>query len=115
MKTLARTRSARHVRMMMALPVAALALTLAACAGGSQRPTTEEVSAGLHKIFEEQGQGDLFTDEDLTCMSEALVESDVSDQDLANLAEGKDVQTSTDSQKVVTEATAGAAQKCLTP
>lgn len=102
----------RTSRLLLALPVAAFAFSLAACSAPAERPSAPEVAAGWKKIADEAGQGDLYTDDLLNCLAEALVESDLSDQDLANIAEGKDVQTSTDAQAQLTKVVAEAAPKC---
>ena len=99
-------------RLLMALPVAALALSLAACGGAPERPTADEVAAGYQKIVEEAGQTDIYTDDLIQCLAEAMVDSEISDQDLANIAEGKDVQTSVESQELLTKVVTEAAPKC---
>ena len=107
-----RTRS----RLLLALPAAALALSLAACGGvgAAERPSAAKVADGLQQVLEDNGADGALTEPMLLCLSKAMVESDLSDQDLANIAEGKDVQTSTEAydlmQKVMTDAAPG----CIT-
>lgn len=84
--TASRTRA--PFRALMLLPIAGLALSLAAC-GGADRPSAQQVADGMDTIFEESGASDLFTDDQLLCIAEKLVDSDISDQDLANIADGR--------------------------
>lgn len=105
----------RTSRLLLALPIAAVAFSLAACSGGAERPTSAELSDGIKQIFEEGGIGDSFTDEQITCISDLLVESDLSDQDLANIADGKDVQTDQEAYTLMQEEMTTAATECLTP
>ena len=81
----------RTARLLMALPVAALAFSLAACSGPT-RPSVDEVAGGISQIYEEQGLGDQFTDDMATCFAEALVESDLSNETLSYIADGEDKQ-----------------------
>lgn len=93
----------RTTRILMALPLAAVAFSLAACSGGTaERPSTEQVSEGIAKIFEDSGQGGILTDDQLDCVAEYFLASEVSDADLANIAEGKDLQTSEEAKTLVT-------------
>lgn len=96
-------------RLLLVLPVTALAVSLAACAGGgtggsdgSARPSVDEISTGMSKILEDSGQGDLLTDEQVDCVAGELADSEISDQDLQNVADGKDIQTSEDAKQLVT-------------
>ncbi len=101
----------------MALPIAALALSLAACAGigASQRPTQEELADGMAKIWEQnEATAGQFTDEQNDCLAEALIESDVSDQDLTNLANGEDRQTSVEARDLVSKTIGDAVKTCVT-
>ena len=88
----------------MALSIAAVAVSLSACAGGasSERPSADKVSEGIAKIFEDSGQGGILTDDQLDCVAEYFVASEVSDNDLANIAEGKDLQSSEEAKTLVT-------------
>lgn len=101
-----------RTRLLATLPVAALVFSLAACAAPVERPSAEEVAVGWQEIIEEAGQADLYTDELVMCIAEALVESEVSDQDLANLAEGRDVQTSQEAANLLTEVATQASADC---
>ena len=101
-----------RTRLLLAVPAIVVAASLTACSGGAQRPSTDELSDGLSTIFEDAGQGDLFTDDQLDCVADEFLASDVSDQDLANLAEGKDLQTSEDAKTLVTETMTTAITTC---
>ncbi|HWS52260.1 MAG TPA: hypothetical protein VN241_14715 [Microbacterium sp.] len=108
----------RHprARLLTALPIAALALSLAACAGigGSQRPTQDELADGMAKIWEQnEATAGQFTDEQNDCLAEALLESEVSDQDLTNLANGEDKQTSVEARDLVSETIGEAVATCM--
>lgn len=104
----------RTSRLLLALPVVAVALSLAACSAPVERPSSDKVADGIQQIFEDGGLGDSFTEAQITCIADMLVDSDVSDQDLANIADGKDVQTSAEAAKLVEEEMTVAAQECLT-
>lgn len=104
-----------RTRLLLALPVAAVAFSLAACSGGATRPTVDELSSGIGQIFEDNGQGGVLTDDQLDCIAEAFLDSDVSDEDLSNLADGKDLQTSEDAKSLVTETMVEASSSCVTP
>lgn len=100
-------------RILMALPIAAVAFSLAACAGAAQRPSADHLSQGIATILEDSGQGGLMTDEQLDCVADYFLDSEVSDQDLANIAEGKDLQTSEESKDLVTATMQDAAVECV--
>lgn len=82
----------RISRPLLALPIAALILTLSAC--GSARPAVDDVATGLHKIFgaeEHTAENmDLYTKKAAHCLAEHLVDSDLSDATLAAIADGRD-------------------------
>jgi len=82
-----RTRS----RLLLALPAAALALSLAAC-GGASRPSEAQVAEGLTKYFESAGQADIFNEDAAECFAGYLVDSDLSNETLTFLANGEDKQ-----------------------
>lgn len=84
-------RTTRSSRLLLALPIAALAFSLAACSGAS-RPTSDDVATGIQQVFEEQGQGDLATDEVASCLADALVDSELSNETLTYIANGEDKQ-----------------------
>ncbi|MCM3781310.1 hypothetical protein [Microbacterium hydrocarbonoxydans] len=93
-------------RLLMALPIAALAFSLAAC-GGPSRPSVDDVAEGIGKVFEEQGLGDQIDDDASQCFAEYLVDSDLSDETLNYLASGEDRQANQDdkdlTQKIITD------------
>ena len=101
-------------RLLTAVPIAALAFSLAACGGAAaERPSTSELSEGIVKILESTGQEDVLTDDQVTCVSEALLDSEISDEDLANIAKGEDVQTSQDAKDLVTTTMTEAVSTCV--
>ena len=107
------TRPRSQRALALAAGVSATALVLTACSGGGAgRPSADELSDGIASILEEAGQGDALTDEQLDCVADAFLESEVSDQDLANLAEGKDLQTSQDAKDLVSQTMAESFTTC---
>lgn len=104
-----------RARLLMALPIAAMAFSLAACSGAVERPSVDEVSSGFQQILESVGQGDAFSDTQLDCMAGVLVDSEVSDQDLKNIADGKDEQTSQEAKELVEATTQAAVTECTSP
>jgi len=98
-------------RLLAVLPIAAVAFSLAACSA-PERPSAKEVAAGYHKIVEEAGQTAMYPGDMIECLAEAMVKSEISDQDLANIADGKDLQTSKDSQKLLVKVVSEAAPGC---
>lgn len=110
------TRNTRaRTRFLLALPIAAIALSLAACSGAGERPSVDKLSEGLHTVLQDSGQGDLLTLEQIDCISEKFLASPLSDQDLANIADGKDLQTSQEAKDLVTATMSQAAGECSTP
>lgn len=109
-----------RARLLMALPIAAVAFSLTACGAAVERPTTEEVSSGVTQILEDggyvvgDGEDAQFTPTVIDCIAEKLVDSEISDQDLANLAEGKDEQTSQEAFTLVQTTMADASTECIT-
>lgn len=105
----------RTSRLLLALPVAALAFSLAACSGAAaERPTSEELSTGIQKILDDGGIGDQFTEGQVSCIADALLDTSISDEDLANIADGRDVQTSEDAKALVTQEMGSAVTECAT-
>ena len=78
-------------RLLLALPIAALAFSLAAC-GGPSRPSEADVAKGLTEFFESQGMGDQIDADASECLAEYLVDSDLSNETLTFLANGEDKQ-----------------------
>ncbi|GGD62966.1 hypothetical protein [Microbacterium murale] len=106
-------------RILMTLPIAAVALSLAACAGGpgggsggSDRPSADELSTGITKILEDSGQSDLLTADQVDCIAGEFLDSEVSDQDLKNMAGGEDLQTSEEAKQLVTTTMQEAVTTC---
>ena len=105
----------RTSRLLLALPVAALAFSLAACSGTVERPTAEKVSTGLKKVLEEQGAGDAVTDEIALCLSEALVDSKVSNETLKAIADGdSEARTNNEDYNLVLTTMQEAGTDCIT-
>lgn len=102
----------RTTRLLMALPIAAVAFSLAACGGPAERPSVDEVSSGLQKFFDEQGQADTLSDAAATCLAEALVESDLSNETLSYLADGEDRQKDEADKAVTTQVLQDNLQEC---
>ncbi|MER7446718.1 hypothetical protein [Microbacterium sp. NPDC097977] len=76
-------------RILMALPIAALAFSLAACGGAApERPSAQQVADGLTSVLEDQGLRDSLSDDVVLCLSEALVDSEVSNESLDAIAKG---------------------------
>ncbi|MBO9624986.1 MAG: hypothetical protein J7484_01275 [Microbacterium sp.] len=75
-------------RLLMALPIAALAVSLSAC--GASRPTEAQVEKGLTKYFEEAGLGDSLPEDAASCFAGHLVDSKLSNETLSYIADGKD-------------------------
>lgn len=102
----------------MALPIAALAFSLAACAGGpgggSSRPTSDEVATGIQKVFEEQGLDQLTTDEASSCLADALVDSELSDETLKYIAAGEDKQKDEADKALTTKIIGDNVEECMT-
>ncbi|RKN66592.1 hypothetical protein D7252_02610 [Microbacterium sp. CGR2] len=100
-------------RLLLALPIAALAFSLAAC-GGSSRPSEGEVAKGLVQFFESQGQADLLTEDASECLAEYLVDSELSNETLTYLANGEDKQKDEADKDLTTKIIQEHAQECTT-
>lgn len=98
-------------RILMALPIAALAISLAAC-GGTSRPAVDDVADGIQKVYEDQGLGDVVTGDVATCFAEALVDSDLSDETLTYIANGEDKQSSEEDKALTTQILTDNLEKC---
>jgi len=98
-------------RILTALPIAALAFSLAAC-GGTSRPAVEDVADGIQKVYEEQGLGDVVTDDVATCFADALVDSDLSNETLTYIANGEDKQSSEEDKALTTQILTDNLEKC---
>lgn len=78
-------------RLLLVLPIAALAFSLAAC-GGASRPSSADVATGIQKVFEGTATEEAMTDDVASCFADALVESDLSNETLTYIANGEDKQ-----------------------
>lgn len=105
--------NARRLAGAIVVPVVC-ALALSAC-GGAERPTADELS----KSIKDGKAGEVFDipsavpDEAVDCIAKGLVDSDVSDEALANLMEGKDTTSEAADQDVMKELSDDI-QKCVT-
>ncbi|WP_312674971.1 hypothetical protein [Microbacterium sp.] len=106
--------SRRGLRLLAIAPAAALALSLAACAGES-RPSVDEVADGIQKVFEGTPQEEAMTDDAATCLAEALVDSDLSDETLVYIADGEDKQRDEADKALTTQIIQDNLQDCVTP
>lgn len=100
-------------RLLLVLPAAAIAFSLAACSAPAARPSVDEVSAGIQKAAKSANSSAVFTDEVSDCVAKELVDSKVSDSTLVTIAEGKEPEGA-DEQKLITKVLEGAAETCLT-
>ncbi|MCK2023923.1 hypothetical protein KZC52_13370 [Microbacterium sp. kSW2-24] len=103
-----RTRS----RLLLALPAAALALSLAAC-GGASRPSQADVASGLTQYFEDAGQGDILNEKAADCFAGYLVDSELSNETLNYLANGEDKQANQDDYTLVQKVLTDNMEECL--
>lgn len=78
------------------------------------RPTTAEVEEGLAAILEDTGGGNTYTQEQLTCTAQFMVDSDIPDDTLAVIAQGPDaVYSDIDAATQFTEKFAESFDTCL--
>ncbi|MCK2030633.1 MULTISPECIES: hypothetical protein [Microbacterium] len=103
-----RTRS----RLLLALPAAALALSLAAC-GGASRPSQADVASGLTQYFESAGQGDIFDEKAADCFAGYLVDSELSNETLNYLANGEDKQANQSDKDLTTKILQDNMSECM--
>lgn len=104
-------RNPRTTRLLMALPIAALAFSLAAC-GGAARPTADQVADGLSQYFEEQNLGDVIDDDAAACFAKELVDSELSNETLNYLANGEDRQSSVEDRDLTEKILTDNLEKC---
>lgn len=78
-----------------------------------ERPTAEQLQAGLRTIIDANGASAQFTDDQVLCMAEKILESEISDASLANIAAGSDVQTTPEDQTLTATVFAESALACL--
>ena len=101
-----------RTRLLFALPIAAVAFSLAACSAPS-RPSVDEVADGLQQVFEEQGQSDILTEDVMACLAEALVESELSNETLNYIANGEDRQKNIEERDLTTNIIKEAGPGCV--
>lgn len=110
----ATTPARRATRSLLAVPLLALALT--ACGGGTaERPSVEEIADGFQQIIDEADLGEAFTPEAITCVAEKLEASEIDDETLAALADGRDEQRDEETKALVQQVTQDATVECVTP
>ena len=100
-----------RTRILLALPMVAVAFSLAACAGPA-RPSVDKVADGIYKVFDEQGQKDVVTKDAATCLADVLVESDLSDETLNYIANGEDKQKNVEERDLTTQLIKDNIQEC---
>ncbi|KJL23103.1 hypothetical protein RN50_01274 [Microbacterium foliorum] len=98
-------------RILMALPIAALAFSLAAC-GGAARPSADDVADGIQQVYEDQGLGDVVTDDVAQCFAEKLVDSDLSNETLGYIANGEDKQANEKEKDLTTKILRDNVEEC---
>ena len=98
-------------RILMALPIAALAISLAAC-GGPSRPSADDVADGIQQVYEDQGLGDVVTDDVAQCFAEKLVDSDLSNETLSYIANGEDKQANQEEKDLTTKILTDNLEEC---
>lgn len=96
-------------RLLMALPIAALAFSLAAC-GGPSRPAESDVADGLDEFFTSQGQE--LPDGAAECFAGYLVDSDLSNETLTFIANGEDKQKNEEDKALTTKILSDNLQEC---
>lgn len=99
-------------RLLLALPIAALAFSLAAC-GGPSRPSADDVADGIQKVFEGTAQGDIVTDDVALCYAEALVDSKLSNETLTYIANGEDKQKNQEEKDLTTQILQDKTPECV--
>ena len=100
-------------RLLLALPIAALAFSLAAC-GGPSRPSSDDVAEGLQKVFEGTAAGEVITEDVASCFADALVESDLSNETLTYIANGEDKQKDQADKDLTTKIISEEGPACIT-
>lgn len=104
-----------RIRPLLIAPAIAALLALTGCSGGAPegRPAVADIAAGFQKVLEEQGQGSVLTPEQITCVSEKLHASDLSDGVLTAIATGDESKADQSEATHLTEVTSKATQECL--
>ncbi|TQL69932.1 hypothetical protein FB381_3855 [Nocardioides albertanoniae] len=107
-----KTNARRIARVIVVPAVCALALT--AC-GGGDRPTADELSKSLKdgKAGETMSMPSSLPDKAYDCIAKELVDSDLSDEALANAMEGKD-KTGSKKDREIVSGLSDDIQKCVT-
>lgn len=101
-------------RLAALVPAVALALSLAAC-GGPARPSSDEVAEGIQKVFAGTSQEQAMTDEAASCLADALVDSELSDETLTYIANGEDKQKDEADKALTTQIITDNLNECVAP
>lgn len=80
---------------------------------GAFRPTGDEVGAGLGEVLTSTGVEAIYTEEQLSCIGDVLVASDMSDDSLQTLATGNYPTTNANDMTIFSEALTEDALVCL--
>lgn len=99
-------------RLLLVLPIAALAFSLAAC-GGPSRPSADDVADGIQQVFEGTAQADVITDDVALCYAEALVDSELSNETLTYIANGEDKQKNQEEKDLTTQILQDKTTECV--
>lgn len=99
-------------RLLLALPIAALAFSLAAC-GGPSRPSAADVADGIQQVFEGTAQAEVVTDDVALCYAEALVDSELSNETLTYIANGEDKQKNQEEKDLTTQILQDKTPECV--
>jgi len=110
--TLTNPKLRNSTRLLMALPIAALAFSLAAC-GGAARPSEADVSQGLQKFFADQPGYEAITEDVTECLAGYLVDSELSNETLTYLADGEDKQKNEADKALTTQILQDNIQDCI--
>ena len=101
-----------RTRILLALPMVAVAFSLAACAGPA-RPSVDKVADGIYKVFDEQGMSDIYTEEVTACLAEHLLDSKLSDETLNYIANGEDKQKNIEERDLTTQIIQDHREECI--
>ncbi|WP_309102515.1 DUF2510 domain-containing protein [Microbacterium sp.] len=84
-------------------------------ATGTGRPTVEEVAAGLTEVITALGENESYSPEQITCIAEGFVSSDIPDDTLRVIANGEEMYTDPDALTAFSEKFTEWGVTCLMP
>ncbi len=84
-------------------------------ASGTGRPTVEEVAAGLTEVITALGENESYTPEQITCIAEGFVASDISDDTLRVIANGEEMYSDAEALTAFSEQFTEWGVTCLMP